>query len=327
MKKLFFVIIFLIIILYLLFSTNAINNRIGSPYKHLILKKSLSLEINGLYKFFNPSITKCGNNYIVCSRYSNKTLRSLFSYIISDINYQSDVCIMLLTSDMKISKIIFPIITSNHLEDPRIHFHNNKYYISITEFKSKKHIMPVLYILDINFNFMKRVEYNVTNYFINKPPSFIQKNWCPFSHQGQLVIHTDTYPVWKVMKIDDNGVMNVLTEIDTSNYFKSSKQKIIRCSTSWKHFSDKTYICGLHTKQFWGKFPTIRTILVEIDIETLKPLRKTEVFCVDYINNTRIQFLSGLEVDDLNVYLTYGVGDYKMEIVRITKQTLKRLLK
>jgi hypothetical protein len=325
LKRTITLLIIISLIIYVLFSTNAINNRWGCCFTHVLSKKMLLWEINGTHKMFNPSITKYGENYVMCTRYSNKTVKNIFLYMFSELQYQSYICIVLLSPTMKIKKVVFPQLNDVPLEDPRIHYHNNKFYVSITEFNSKKDIFPTLYILNTNFDLIKRVEYNRSDYFAHTKPSNIQKNWCPFSHNKKLFLHTDTYPIWRVFEISDMGRMTKVFEIDTTLFFQSSKQKIIRCSTSWKSFTKNTYICGLHTKQFCGIFPTIRTILVEIDKKTLKPLRKTPVFCVDINNDTRIQFLSGLETDDSNVYLSYGIGDYKSEIKRFTKQHILNL--
>lgn len=319
-----------------------INNRLFScEFKHICHKEILTWEIPGLYKMFNPSITKIGDKednrgYILCTRYSNKTIKNLFMYMYSDYNYKSKVCIAYLSPNLqKIQKVIFPNITIENInckyesEDPRITYHNNHYYISITEFRSKKEILPTLYKFDHSFNLIRRLEYNMTGYFKYIKPSTVQKNWCPFSHNGKLLLHTDTYPEWRIFQIDENtGDMSLYCSVNTEKLFSTIQKKIfIRCSTSPKHFSVNSLICGLHTKQFCGVFPTIRTMLVEIDKHTLLPIRRTDMFCVDgNDNHVRIQFLSGLETDDHNIYLTYGIGDYKCSVKRIPKSHLYRHL-
>jgi hypothetical protein len=227
---------------------------------------------------------------------------------------------------MKVLKTIFPKMQSKYLEDPRISFHDNKFYISITEFINKTKIFPSIYVFDNEFNFIHKQDYNWDTYFrsINIKPSMIQKNFCPFVLNNKLLIHTDSFPMWNVFDLNFNHIVS----FNSKEFFLNLKHEIIRCSTSWKSFSEKTFICGLHTKTFAiNKFlPTIRTILVEIDKETLIPIRKTKVLCFDRINNARIQFLSGLETDNNNIYLTFGIGDYKITIKRLPKTYVNRLL-
>lgn len=340
-------IIVLIIIIYVLFSTRFINNCIFcNKYKHISYKDVLTYEIPGNYKLFNPSICKYNDGYVMCVRYSNKIIKNIFLYLFSNIDCQSHICFIVLTKDMKIIKTIFPKMTSNSLEDPRICYYNNYFYVSITEFINKELIFPSLYIFDNSFNFVRKMVYNWNDYFESAKiqPSLIQKNWCPFVYQSKLLIHTDSYPKWNVFGIKetnynveedvhcilekkDMSLVNIVS-YDTTNFFKDLNQKLIRCSTSWIDFSENTFLVGLHTKEFAIKnfLPTIRTILVEIDKQTFIPIRKTDVLCLDIINDARIQFLSGLESDNKNIYLTYGIGDYKTVIKRISKKRVLSLL-
>ena len=341
-------IIVLLIIIYMLFSTRFINNCIFcNKYKHISYKDILTYEIPGNYKLFNPSICKYNDGYVMCVRYSNKIIKNIFLYLHSNIDCQSHICFIILTKDMKIIKTIFPKMISNSLEDPRICYYNNYFYVSITEFINKQLIFPSLYIFDNSFNFVRKMIYNWNDYFESTKiqPSLIQKNWCPFVYQSKLLIHTDAYPKWNVFGIKDSSyndeedvhcilekkdmsLVNVVSH-DTTNFFKDLNQKLIRCSTSWIDFSENTFLVGLHTKEFAIKkfLPTIRTILVEIDKQSFIPIRKTDVLCLDIINDARIQFLSGLESDDNYIYLTYGIGDYKTVIKRISKKHLNLILK
>jgi hypothetical protein len=157
--------------------------------------------------------------------------------------------------------------------------------------------------------------------------SLIQKNWCPFQHKNSLFIHTDSYPDWIVFNFTDN-IKQTVVHFDSTSFFKDLNQHIIRCSTSWVDFSDTTFLCGLHTKEFKIKqfIPTIRSLFVEIDKTTFLPIRKTKVLCFDFKNDSRIQFLSGMESDQFNIYITFGIGDYKLQVKRISKKYINSLL-
>jgi hypothetical protein len=208
-------------------------------------------------------------------------------------------------------------ITYNHtdskigLEDPRMIKYNDGYLICLTECDHKilgeKTIKPVIHTYDMNYNLLRKIHFknDVTG----------NKNWCPFIHNEKIMIHTHTYPIWKVIKINEK----VVVEQNVEKMFKI-KNMFLRCSTSWKPFNDKYYICGLHTKTY-GFYPTIRSMLVLINRISLLPEKYTEIFCMGD-NHERIQFLSGLETDDFYVYLAYGVSDWKMVIKRIAKYRL-----
>ena len=321
-----FIIFIIIIIIYCLFSTSLPNNKLNCNFKHISSKNMLTLEIDGFYKIFNPSIVKYNDGYIMCVRYSNRTIKNIFMCLHSNLNYESHIGFVLLSSNMQIKKFIFPNLENKYLEDPRIFIYQDLILVSITEFNSEKNIYPALYIFDNNFSLIRRVEYNRDMYSNNFP---IQKNWCLFSNNNNLLIHTDSYPIWNVYMLNHtDGNLQQHISFDSTIFFKDCKEKLIRCSTSWKSFDKNTYICGLHTKSFFaGKIPTIRTILVQIDKKTLIPIKKTPTFCIDVKYDTRIQFLSGLEIDSKYVYLTYGIGNYKIEIKRITKLHILSLLK
>jgi hypothetical protein len=312
----------------MLFSTRFINSKGICKNKHILSPTVLDLEISGLYKLFNPSITRYDDGYMMCVRYSNKTIKNLFMYMYSELEYKSFICFIKLDFDMKIKNIVFPILKDIPLEDPRISYNEGKFYVSITEFNSRKDIHPALYIFNKDLQLLTILNYNKNDYHILNKPSHIQKNWCPFFVNNIMYLHTDTYPNWNVYKINSQGNMVNIINYDSKRFFHNCKTKFLRCSTSWKSFSQNTYICGLHTKDFTcHKFlPTIRTVLVEIDKNTLLPIRKTPIFCIDNKDDTRVQFLSGIEVDDYYVYLTYGIGDYKIFIKKISKNHISNLL-
>ncbi len=312
-------IITVILIYIFLLSTKVSNYRFGNCGYKIRKKDILDTEINGFFKMFNPSITRHKEGYILCSRYSNRTMKNLLSYFYGKLYSESHIMLTFLDSNMKIQKIIAPNFNNIYsLEDPRICIYNDIVLISATEFKDEKNIYPVLYTQG---DTLEKITY--TGYHSK---SKIQKNWCPFSHEGSVYLHTDTYPYWYVYKINPKtGEMNQISKTYTEKFFRNIKKdfgtKLIRCSTSWKSFTEYTFLCGIHIKQFSGILPTIRTILVEVDKRTFQPIRKTSVLCLDK-ENSRIQFLSGLEVDDTHIYLSYGIGDYKTVVSKIFRTDL-----
>lgn len=327
------IIIIFILIIYILFSTSLFHYKLRCNYKHIPNNNILTLDKPGNYKFFNPSICKYNNIYVMCVRYSNEISKNLFMYLYNLIRRESHICFVILSNNFEIQDTIFPQMKSNNLEDPRICFYNNMFYVSITEVINKQNILPSLYIFDNLFNFKNKIEYDWVEYFkYSDTNTNIQKNFCPFIMNNKLYVHTNAYPIWNVFEIKINSNMKMLNIIsfDTTNFFKNLTYSniSIRCSTSWIQFTSQTYLVGLHTKKYdlLSIIPTMRTILVEIDKNTFKPLRKTDILCFDNIHHSRIQFLSGLEIKDDNVYLTFGIGDYKVEIKTLTKDYIISIL-
>lgn len=337
-------ILILFLIIYVLLSKTVIHDKFVCYDDHLYFRKVGIINAPGTHRLYNPSVIEFKDKYVVCARYTNRTFRNLFYFLIHCFNYQSNICICIYTKDWKFEKIILPIpFTKLILEDPRITYDKtmDKFLISITENMANM-IYPCLYVLDTSFNFIGRYEYK--NYIIPKRISnssfLIQKNWCiSYSDSyNKPIIHTDTYPTWRMYSLDftlTNTVnMSTLIEYNSTNFFEDiyPKYDIIRCSTSWKPFTEHSYICAVHIK-FYNAYLTysigctIRTLLVEIDKYTLLPIKKTHCFCLDKHRHSCIQFVSGLETDSNYVYLTYGIGDYKTEICRISKRKVLKMLK
>jgi hypothetical protein len=345
--KIIFVVV--IIFLYMLYSTKVMKNKTLCKYKHISQSNILSIDLPGTYKIYNPSICKYESGYVLCCRYSNMIDNNLYMYLYNNLKvvingnrlnsgYDSKICFIILDNKFKIRLTIFPEISGKQLlEDPRIIYYRDLFFVSVTII-TKNNVYPCMYIFNKDFSLLRKVDYdwkqykNVKAYIYSFPE--INKNWCPFSYRNRLFIHTDSYPEWNVFEISLNKDMsimnmkNILVNYDTSVFFKDLNQSIVRCSTSWIDFTENTFLCGLHTKECRIKklLPTIRSIFVEIDKNTFKPIRKTKVLCFDFKNDSRIQFLSGMEVDDYNIYITFGVGDYKFEVKKISKRYVKSLL-
>jgi len=319
MGKMFLIIFLIIFSIFFLFSKNILSYTTESCNSHITSKDFFRLSFPFFHNIFNPSITKTESGYLCCLRLSTWSHKNLLSYIYGYFFYESYLLFLELDNSGNLVKIIYPFHKEN-LEDPRIIEYNSKYIVSATKFVDMKNIFPVLLIYDKNYNLLKRVDYNRLNY-MEKDSSAINKNWCPFIHNNEVYIHTDTFPKWKVFKLDvDTG--NMVKIIDTDIDFRIPSNVYLRCSTSWKIYDSNYYICGLHTKTKY-KYPTIRSILVLIDRKTLIPSHKTDIACLEWKKHNRIQFLSGLEIDDFYVILAYGVDDSEIVVKRIAKYRLK----
>jgi predicted GH43/DUF377 family glycosyl hydrolase len=324
MKILIFIFIILIFI-YTLFSFRILNTTISCKNNHEYFISKFEYEFDSNYKIINPSICKFNNNFILAFRFTNATYKNIALYLHHKLNYNSYLGIFILDNKYKIEKTIFPYTSSKYpIEDPRIIIFNEKIYISVTEMINSKYIYPYLLEYDLNLNFLRRIDYK--NYFSKNK---IQKNWCPFINNNRLLLHTDSYPEWIIYEIDliDGSLKEIVRK--NINIISLDKNSYLRCSTSWKIINNK-YICGLHIKEYdkiIGRFGKIRTILLELDVETLLPIKKTDILCIDKYNHHLIQFLSGLEINNNDIILTYGLGDYKIKISTIPFNRLYKMLK
>lgn len=322
MKKLCIIIILLI---WILFSTKLLHYPLYCTDKHIYIKNVFDYEISGSYKFFNPSIIRKKDGYVLCARYSNYPCKTVFMYLYNLCTRFNDTNISFihLTKNFQIQSISFPILGNIRLEDPRILKYNDEYYISCTEYIKHTDQPPVILKFNKYFEYIKKIYYNISTY--NKKSNF-NKNWNLFVHKDKTYVHTDSYPIWNIYSINlEDGCMLHTHTYDTSLFFKVKQH--LRCSTGWRSFRKNTYLCGLHTKELWaGKIPYIRSMLVEVDSRTFKPIKKTEIFCVDINTHDRVQFLSGLEIDKNYVILTYGIGDYKIIIKKILIKTVQNML-
>jgi hypothetical protein len=322
--KYIFLIIFLILF-YIFFQTKILQ------YNFLICQKCLSgktifkLDFPGIYNIYNPSITISNNKYILCCRMSTNTFKNLAYYIYGRINYKNFYLFIVFTND-KNYQIIFPTqpnINNYSLEDPRIIEYKNNYVLFVSENRQERHnnYFPLGVVYDKNFNFIKYIKISKKDYFKDSRITR-QKNWCPFIHKNELYLHTDAYPIWKVFKLNyETGKLTKEVEQDIRLKFKIVNM-YLRCSTSWKSYDSEYYICGLHTRSN-NFLATIQSLLVLISKKTLLPEYKTDIFCLEPHSHDRIQFLSGLEIDDTHVILGYGVNDCEVKIKKIPRWKLK----
>lgn len=318
MKAFFFSILFVLI--YALNSKNMLTYTTDICINHIYGKKFFQLALPFFNNVFNPSVVKIPSGYLCCIRCSTLTQKNLFYYLYGNFFYDSFVLFMEIDHCGK-HKIIYPEYKNlkGYLEDPRIIEYNDKYILSASEYVSDRNNFPVLLVYDKNYNFIKRIDYNRSDYFGKDKMTGIQKNWCLFQHKEEVYVHTDVYPRWKIFKLDIN-TGNMIKIIDTKYSF--SLKYYLRCSTSWKIYDASYYICGIHTKSK-EKMPTIRSILILIDRKTFIPVFRTDLLCLEPKGHNRTQFLSGLETDDFYVILAYGLNDSEIILKRIAKHRLK----
>lgn len=280
----------------------------------------------GVYQVYNPSIVKIEDKYVGCARLSTLTYKNIL-YCLYGHFFRDSFFIFFELDSKRNLKLIYPsrnpkALRKAVLEDPRIIKYNDQYVVSSTDLEKR---FPVITIWDLNYNFVKLVDYSKSDYYGSLYfPNQMEKNWCPFEHLGRLYVHTDTCPIWRVLEVElDTGKMRKEVEINSSVLFQDEAALYLRCSTSWKVYDDMHYICGLHTKSKRRLAPSFYSVLVLIDRTTLLPVQITDVLCFEPKQHHRIQFLSGLEVEPWHIVLAYGLSDCEVVLRRVPKRKLK----
>lgn len=144
-----------------------------------------------------------------------------------------------------------------------------------------------------------------------------QKNWSaiPLTSEGRQLFLDRVSPDWSVVTLDERGVAKPVLK---TNKFAKWFGKL-RCTTGCKPFKPGTFLTCLHTTNPY------RTILCEINSQTLLPRRISEPLEFKY-PDTYIEFPSGLETLDGNVYLGLGFNDTHFEIRKLSIDVVDGLL-
>lgn len=314
------------IILFLITDINMYIHRNIEPCQtnHQYQFSKILLEYNDsniLVKTYNPSIQKVKNGFILTARNTNKSL-NFFSnfYFLSYIHQVCRTKNIYVDNEFKIQKETFLDTQNLVLEDPRAITYQNKHYISYCNYTKRTTCFPILFEYSLqNQKLLKIYEYDKKSYYGTRKRNLREKNWCPFEFNNSLFLHTDAN-LWTVFKINLDTKENMELLVKQKIKFNISQDLFFRCSTSWKEFNKTHLICGLHTKHKISE--QIRSVLVLIDKETFLPTHTTDILCFETDHNL-FQFLSGLETDEFNVYVAYGIDDYRFTVRKIPKFLLR----
>jgi hypothetical protein len=144
-----------------------------------------------------------------------------------------------------------------------------------------------------------------------------QKNWLPFSEDGKLFVVYRLSP-FIVNEIDiTTGAFKEVSRTNIATWtfpaFRGSAGPI-----PWKdgylligHFVDNTH--GKYN--YYNKF-------IFMDKKTKKPLRVSETF---YLEDHSVEFITGMTVSGMYLYITYGVNDKEAHAGRYTIDCVDRL--
>jgi len=296
------VILLITILFFKLFYFSKLN---GTKMNNLIIWES---NINE----FNPSIA----NNIIAIRYCNQEFNNIiFSYIKNFIyNTHKNMINNILIYDNKTR-----INLNLSLEDPRIFYNNNNYYIIAIDSnkfyeKNKRNYIPKLIKLDNKFNIINILPFDMSEF--KKP--ITEKNWNLFKDKyDNVLMITDVYPKMIIKKVNlEDAYILAKYEHDTSNFFqKIYKKFFIRCSTNFIPWKDNQLICILHLKKLYFKIIYIRSFFLVIeDSYPYRPIKYSKIY---HFFNERIEFVSGLQWKNNKIVVALGVNDYKGYLTEI----------
>jgi hypothetical protein len=299
----FILIIFLFLtIIYKVFYFSKLN---GKKLNNKIIWESNKYE-------FNPSIS----NNIIAIRTSNvekKDIFSLIKYVIKQKHKN-------IVSDIIIYNNNIPKKLYLNLDDPRIFYHNNYYYIiACYSFKNINSYIQKLIKLDSNFNIINIKQFDISEF--KKPVK--QKNWNLFKdkHDNILMI-TDVYPKMIIKKVNIENV-NILAKYEHNTEFffpEIYKKFFIRCSTNFIPWKNNQLICILHLKKYYLYF---RSIFFTIeDTYPYRPIKYSKIY---HFFNERIEFVSGIQWRNNKIIVALGVNDYKGYLTEIEPNDIEFL--
>lgn len=256
---------------------------------------------------YNPSIS----NNVIAIRENNKKHTSVFStlysyYFIENIN---NIRLYKLSNSQDMNEKSLDL----DLEDPRIFYHNDKYYILCfdgTDDKIYKIVRPNYVILDNQWNILKHSEFYASDLKRNSK----QKNWNFFKDlDNNLLIISDIHPEMTIRSFnEEDGRVEIISKINTENIFNGYKCHI-RCSTGFIPWNKDELIGAIHLRSHYN----YRTIFVVINGRypyTIKRISYPYNF-----KNKVIEFVSGLDWNDTKdkLYIALGINDYTGEVLEI----------
>jgi hypothetical protein len=153
--------------------------------------------------------------------------------------------------------------------------------------------------------------------FIQSPKEApVEKNWMPIVHNGDLFFVYQTAP-FELYRLRGDWLVRVEAEGSTDNWPSG-----LSGSSCVMPYGDG-YIAVIHRKTIDQKkrLHFYRHHLVEFDAE-MRPVRISRKFSFE---DERVEFCSGLAFDGEDVVFSYGLMDQKAVILKMPKDSLRRL--
>lgn len=286
-------------------------------------KKINEINYSDIISSYNPSLFMKDNELNIAVREctSGSNLFNLDSFLkISNLK--------ILDKNLKIKNKITAKFNKNFIKDIRIFNHNNT-YVGIASI-GHKIPKPVLLKFDDNITEIKSVHLLESDDTLNDIPS---KNWILINDN---LIHTDTYPEFKVQQIvnykltEKYNSKDEIQKIFEKNFIFNEKITKIHGGCNWIKLNNGNYLTIVHT--LIAKFSVkelrriYRNMLLEIDSTTFKIVKYSNWIC--FSNKCEcIQFVSSMiKINDI-IKIGMGINDSFVKIVNYKEEELTKLLK
>jgi predicted GH43/DUF377 family glycosyl hydrolase len=289
--------------------------------------------VNGDYKIrelvphfvpTNPSVVFKDDKFVVSVRCVNYTVgeKRVFTAH-GDERYMSKIYMMIMNKNFQLIKPFFLKdnaeiirVAPNYLghEDARLFYHKDELYFTSTFLETTTHFHCQMALSHVN---LEKQEIDSTIMLQCQNMNENQKNWLPFSEDGKLFVVYRLSP-FIVNEIDiTTGAFKEVSRTNIATWtfpaFRGSAGPI-----PWKdgylligHFVDNTH--GKYN--YYNKF-------IFMDKKTKKPLRVSETF---YLEDHSVEFITGMTVSGMYLYITYGVNDKEAHAGRYTIDCVDRL--
>lgn len=256
---------------------------------------------------YNPSIT---SNHVVAIRKSHQSLYNWYDTILTSFYMKPYSNILLYHTHL--SKMISLDL---NLEDPRIIYYQETYYIIAVKYQHPE-IIPHLITLSSDFKIIRVKAFDMSPF----PTPYRQKNWNFFiTPTHELLLITDIYPEFIIRSVNmDTLETTILVKHNTTNFFPASNG-FLRCSTTFIPWINNTLLGALHVKHQL----TIRTLFCTI--QDHYPYQLVSYTPVYHVQNKLIEFISGLTWNSTKTRLvcSFGIEDYQGIVIEVDPNELE----
>lgn len=206
----------------------------------------------------------------------------------------------------------------NGLEDVRLVCDSRELHMvgNYYNFDTKKNIMAILSVPISSLMLTKPLSWNFLplQYQSDKK----QKNWIPFNYQNRLLFVYSLEP-HVILGYDKSGICSEIAQTSNSLVIKS-----FRGGSQAKRWGDY-YLAFIH-KRYLLRYETLAYMFEAKPPFAIKYLSKPFILRAKENIQRDVQFVSGFEITQGDIVVTYGSQDRESKIVVITEKTLRDVM-
>ncbi len=195
-------------------------------------------------------------------------------------------------------------ISNAGLEDPRIFYYNNEYYIYAHyrgNLKGNCGHYPVIFSINNPNNIIRLYTDNM---------NVIEKNWMPFVYKNELYFIYSVFP-HKILKYTNTGYCQGVYTTNSSNFFYKNNKIGNGAPAQLINYNNKDYYITIAHINITNSNALIRKNFIYI-FEAKPPFnivgmtKKFDIITESYIP---IEFCSGFVIKNNSIFLSFGVND------------------